>query len=154
MNDKEFRIEVNRIRKLIKKWFKPLGLNWWQINFQYVRDNKSPDVPSSYAPMDINGVWECPMETHCDPNYLRGTVIFYCPVLQSMSDDDVEEGFLHELMHIFLSPMHTRQCAKEEETVATKLAQAFIWVFDDLKKQLDKKKGGELNKTKDEKVYK
>lgn len=126
MTDKEYRQQRRRIQSLIKKWVQPLGLRWWSINFEYEREDKHSGG-SAYAPMDVGGYWETVMDTRCDPNYLKATITVYCRVIKDMNDDDLELSFLHELMHIFVSPMHTQKTAKEEELVATKLAQAVLW---------------------------
>lgn len=130
MTDKEYEQQKNRIRKLIKKWVKPLGLNWWRIDFEYKRENKSILESTNYSPKDINGNWVCAMDTRADPYYLTACVTCYLPVLVNVDDEDLEEYFLHELMHIFLRPMRHKKTANEEELVATKLAQAFIWSQD------------------------
>jgi len=126
MTDKEYRQQKQRVRKLIKKWVRPLGLNWWRIDFAYERINKHEGQPT-YAPMDVGGYFEVVMETRCDPYYLKAHITVYLQVTQDLDDDDLEQSFLHELMHVFLSPMKTKQKAGEEELVATKLAQAFMW---------------------------
>lgn len=126
MNDKEYQIEKKRIQTLIKKWVKPIGLGWWNIRFEYERADKNSG-DTTYAPMDIGGYYETVMETRCDPYYLNAAITVYCRVTKEMSDEDLELAFVHELMHVFLSPMHTKQTRKEEELVATKLAQGFIW---------------------------
>lgn len=127
MTDREYEFEKKRIRKLIKKWVKPIGLDWWTINFVFERQEKNPYEKFDYSPKDINGIWACAMDTRADPYYLTATITCYLPILKNIDDSDLEEYFLHELMHVFLRPMHNKQTAKEEELVATKLAQAFVW---------------------------
>jgi len=67
------------------------------------------------------------MATRADYNYLQATIIAYLPQVKELTDDDLEETYLHECMHILLSPMKHKSLAKEEELVATQLARAFIW---------------------------
>jgi hypothetical protein len=125
MTDKEYRIQKARIRKLIKKWVKPLGLGWWRVTFDYHREQ--PPSNTDYAPKSVNGTWVSAMTTMADPYYLTATIDCYLNVLKDCKDDDLEEYFVHELMHVLLSPMHHKKKAAEEELVATKLAQAVIW---------------------------
>lgn len=127
MRDKEYNFQKKRIQKLIKKWVGPLGLRWYRLKFNY------HDVPnmeeSDYEPKSIDGMWETAMATCADHNYCTASIDFYLPTIAKIKDDDeVEEYFIHELMHIFLRPMHSKETAAQEELVATKLAQAFFWV--------------------------
>jgi len=129
MKDKDYKIQVKRIKSLIKKWVKPMGLGWWRIDFIYERQEAGANLSEAdYSPKDIGGNWMCAMETRADPYYLTASVTCYLPTIQELDDEDLEEYFLHELMHIFLRPMHHAKTSKEEELVATKLAQAFIWI--------------------------
>lgn len=129
MTDKEYKQQKERVRKLIKRWVRPLGLNWWKIDFVYERSEKTQD-DTDYSPKAIKGKWTCALDTSCDPYYLTAEIRAFLPILQDINDEDLEEYFVHELMHVFLSPMHSKKTAKEEEQVATKLAQAFIWSRD------------------------
>ncbi len=127
MTDREYEFQKARIRKLTKKWVKPLGLNWWRIDFFYSRHKHNENDTYDYSPKDIKGHWVSAMDTRADPYYLTATITFYLPILESIDDDELEEYYVHELMHIFLRPMHEKKTAAQEELVATKLAQAFIW---------------------------
>lgn len=129
MTDKEYKVELKRIKKLIKKWPKNIGLGWWRIDFQYIRDDVNTEE-TSYSPKVMDGKWESIMVTTCDPYYLKAKIEIYFKFTSQLKDDELEHAFLHELMHIFMSPMHTKQKAKEEELVATQLAKAFIWAQD------------------------
>ena len=127
MTDKEYEFQKKRIRRLIKKWIKPIGLNWWKIDIEYDRGIRDDNSNPAYSPKVVKGKWVTMMETNCDPYYLKANIVCYLPDVARIEDEELEETFLHELMHIFLSPMKSKQKAKEEELVATKLAQAFIW---------------------------
>lgn len=129
MTDKEYRFEKKRIEKLIKKWRTPLGLGWWNIQFTFEREEPELRGEHEYAPKDMNGNWIVVADTRVDPYYLRAFMRFFVLQTQSLKDDELEDTFLHECMHILLSPMHSKSTSKEEETVATKLAQAFVWVM-------------------------
>lgn len=126
MNDKEYITEKKRIQKLIKKWVKPLGLGWWYIDFTYNRDNS--DESLEYKPREVDGKWEWVMVTSCDPAYLRARIICNLKVVKDLDDYDLEHSFVHELMHIFMATIHSPKTIMAEETIATQLARAFIWV--------------------------
>lgn len=133
MTDKEYNYERNRIRKLISRWRDRLGLGWWRIDFEYEREEPEFTGSTDYAPLDIDGIWRNVAVTRCDPNYLKATIVFYIVQIRKLDDEELETVFVHECMHVILSPMHTKQTAKSEELVATKLAQSFIYTFNSLK---------------------
>lgn len=133
MTDKEYKEQKQRIRKLIKKWVQPLGLNWYSIEFIYERVIKPDDRQTAYSPKNVSGYWQTVMDTTADPYYCTASVTCYLPIVKDLNDRELEETFLHELMHIFLSSMHDKKSAKEEEQVATRLAKAFIWAVEEVK---------------------
>ena len=133
MKDKEAKIQIKRVRALQKKWHDIIGLRQWRIDYIY-SDQDHPSGQGSYSP-ELSHNWVVPMATNCDPYYLKGSIVFYLPNLVELSDDELEEGYGHELMHIMLSLMRTDKKSKEEEQVATKLALAFIWVSEHFEKQ-------------------
>lgn len=130
MTDRDFNEQKARIRKLIKKWHKAIGLNWWRIEYVYSRERHS-DAPSTYEP---EGDWDTAADCAADSNYLTATITFYLPNLVRIKDDELEEIYLHECMHVFLNPMQHKEKAAEEERVATMLARAMVWASEFIKK--------------------
>jgi len=127
MTDKGYNLQLKRVRALKKKWFSKLGMGWWKIDINYYDIPRKADLKTAYSPKIMNGYWESAMVTCCDPFYLTASIEVYTPIIKNMSDEELEETFLHECMHIFLSPMHAQKTADQEEQVATRLARAFIW---------------------------
>lgn len=127
MTDKEYREVKRKIKKLMKKWLTPLGLRWWRFTLNYIRD-RSPERTTDYAPKSINEIWVAAFTTCCDPWYRTAIIDCFIPTLKDLPEDELEDYFVHELMHIIMSPMHTKQKAKEEEMVATNLALAFTFI--------------------------
>lgn len=123
MNDKDFKEQRSRIRKLIKKWHSSLGLNWWRIEYKFSRD-KNSDGPAAYEP---EGSWDVAAMCEADDNYLTAVITFFLPNIVDIPDNELEEIYLHECMHIFLKPMQTKEKASEEERVATMLSRAMVW---------------------------
>lgn len=129
MTDKEFKAQKLRIKKLTKKWHSDLGLGWYQVRHTYHRVRQEAGTPTAYAPKAIKGVWETPMSVVCDPNYGMATINYHLPVCAELDDAELEDTFLHECMHIFLSPLRTgTKLSGAEESVATRLAYAVKWV--------------------------
>lgn len=127
MTDKEYNEQKRRIQKLATKWVGPLGLKWWKINISYHREKS--ETPTSYMPIK-NGEYVCFMTTTAEPNYLVARIDAYLSEIIDLNDDELEEAFVHELMHIFVSPMSTeiKKKSGDEERVATTLSRAFRWV--------------------------
>lgn len=128
MTDKEYKREKQRIQKLIEKWVRPIGLGWWRIKFEYEREEPDSREKTAYAPKVVGDYWRSVMVTTCDPNYLRASVVSYLTQTRNIDDEELEETFVHELMHIFLAPMSHEDHAAEEERVATLLARGFIYM--------------------------
>lgn len=129
MKDKEYRDQKKRIQKLIDKWVRPIGLGWWSLKYHWVRGEFDPTEPTPYAPFTgENNKYVYIMSVSTDYFYQTANLTFYLQTLLEYPDDEeVEKFFVHELMHIFLKPLQSKQKAGEEELVATQLANAMIW---------------------------
>lgn len=122
MTDREYRKQKRRIRRLQKRWHGALGLGWWRIDHVYYRDGlggADGDGVATLARVVAN--WE----------YRIATVRWSMPDVEKNADDELEEAFLHEMMHVFVSEMregadHDVQHV-HEEAVCTLLARAFVW---------------------------
>lgn len=123
MTDKEFEKEKKRIQKLKDKWMPLLWLNQYWINFDYERENQGEDM-TDYRPQDVGGRWESIMVTRSDPFYLKANITCYLLQTKKLNDEELEETFLHELCHIHLATLHTKENADNEERIVTLLARA------------------------------
>jgi len=136
MTDKEYNTQKKRVKALIKKWHKLIGLNWWRVTYSYSRTVKD-DNDTTYDP---GRGWAVAADCDTDSNYLTATITFYLPNVADIPDEYLEEIYLHEVMHIFINPMQTKEKAAEEERVATTLARAMAWASEMYKKPEKKKK--------------
>ena len=132
MTDKEYNAQRTRVRKIIKKWHQSLGLNWWRVTYTFKREKAEREN-------DEDKDWATTAKCIASPNYLDATIIFYLPEVATMPDEELEETVLHEMMHIFLSPMSTKEKDDQEELVATTLARAFTFAANDFSKPSKKK---------------
>ena len=132
MKEIEYKKQKNRVEKLFWKWRTPLGLGWWKIELHYSDEESKSEL--TYAPPDIDTKYTCIFDVHSDYYYNTATITAYLPIVKNVKDEDLERYFLHEMMHILLRPMKHKDTAKEEELVATKLADAFGWVVEAVKK--------------------
>jgi hypothetical protein len=80
-----------RINALIKKWRAILYINSWQIDivFKYYDDEDGRKIA----------------ETEANYRYLKATITFYLSAIESrnLSDNDLEEFVVHEMVHILLA---------------------------------------------------
>lgn len=123
MDDETYNAQKARIQKLIDRWVEPLGLNWWELSFRYVR------VPGE----KLDGGWQCIAETSVQWQYLHAIITFWMPVVVDEDDDELEESFVHELTHVLVQEM--RETASDQsdeqkhvERVVETLSRAFRWV--------------------------
>lgn len=135
MNDEDFEHQKKRIQTLTERWVKPLGMNWGRLHIVYERDS---------------GVFQELRQKFCDTSHDRGgrglafctsdwryaesTIYWNMFMVFGLDDDELEEFYVHELMHVFLSEMR-EDGISHEERVATSLAKAFIWFRDSLIEQ-------------------
>lgn len=133
MNDKEYEKQKKRVTKLWNKWRSPLGIGWWRVTVIYSRDKSTGST--LYAPPDVDGSFECVFDVRSDYYYKTATITAYLPVVKDLKDELLERSFIHELMHIQLKAMQHKDTAKEEELVATSLADAILWVVEATKKK-------------------
>lgn len=135
MTDKEYETEKKRIRKYIDQWARPIGLGYWKIDFVFERVNYQKSITDGKRMIDESVHAECDVR----PNYLEATITFYLRNTIKVDKDELEETVVHELMHIFLSPMSTKDTMDPEEIVATTLSRGFIKIRNEKPKKVGKK---------------
>lgn len=135
MDDAEYEHQKARIQALIERWLKPLGLHWGRTTFIYERDSGEFQRLRDEHCGDNSGL-DRPAVAFCtaDWRYGQASIYFNMLVVAGEDDDVLEEYFVHELMHIFLSEMR-EEGRDHEERVATTLAKAFLWLRDHLAEQ-------------------
>lgn len=136
MTDKEYNKQKKRIQLLHKKWHDTLGLSWWRVTYAYSREG----IGKHEAAYESESAGMIGAMCETDSNYLTATITFYLPNLAEISDDILEEIFLHECMHILINPMSHKDKSAEEERVATMLARALAWAYGDAFKSGQKAK--------------
>lgn len=132
MTDAEYQAQKDRVKALIERWVKPIGLGWWRIDFNWSRERKEPadDSPSATR---------CVMECHALWKYRKATITCYVPAVEEIEDDEYLEWiFIHELMHIFVNEIREPEdWMSHEERVCSELASAFQWLRQSLVKDFD-----------------
>lgn len=116
MTDKEYRSAKSRVEKLIEKWFKPIGMGWWQVYIDYNRGYS--DELTTIA------------ITNCNWQYRTGHIEFFLPVCQELNDEKLEEAIVHEFCHILVAPiqdLRDDQSREITEHTVTTIARSIIW---------------------------
>lgn len=93
MDDKKYEATKKRIRKFVDKWSKPMGLGWFKIDVTYDR-NCSRDGSHTQAETDMSA-WR----------YHEFTITFYITDVMELSDEELENTVVHELVHCLLAPI-------------------------------------------------
>ena len=114
MTDAEFEAQKERVRPLIPKWAAALGLHEFEIKTVYERECDK-ECPSHIMSVDHNS------------SYLWATVHVWTPQLLDMSDEDVEETVVHEMVHVFFGMMLRGNGHREDaERCTVRLARALM----------------------------
>ena len=119
MNDKERLVQEERIRKLSRRWLKPLRLTGWSVLLVY-----------SDGPFDLDGSkdHEAAAAAKVRWPYYQATLTFDLQQCERMSDRQLQECFVHECFHVLVHEMREWRDGLEagaldhEERVVTQLA--------------------------------
>lgn len=117
MTDKEYKIQKTRVQKFIDKWFKPIGMGWWQVDMEWNRIH-AEESPTTIA------------ITNCNWQYRTGRIEFFLPTCADLNDDQLEEAIIHEFCHILVAPLQDLrddQSREITEHTVTTLARTIIW---------------------------
>lgn len=117
MTDKQFEKERRRVRKLWDKWFRPIGMGWWQVDLSWARE-RDEDEPATAGLTTTN--WQ----------YRTAHVTFFLPSTAELNDEKLEEVVVHELVHILCGPiqdMSTDERREITEHTVTTIARSLIW---------------------------
>jgi hypothetical protein len=131
VNDADFQQVQARIDALHEKWAQQIGLGWWKIVYRW---HRGP------IPNHADALMTCEVL----PSYHRAVICVNAPSVFDESEGDLEESFVHELMHVFLGPLweardYTDDTARRdvEESVATALGHGFQWLREHCEKPPD-----------------
>ncbi len=124
MNDKQFKEQRRRVRKLWTKWQDVLGLYAWDVTLNYFRGAIDVDGAINFDAAGCAKVsWE----------YQRATLSFDLEAVMAMDDRVLEEMIVHECTHILLRQMRQDWFTSpsdlnmpHEEHVATMISRAFL----------------------------
>ena len=117
MTDKQFEKERKRVRRLWFKWFKPIGMGWWQVELSYDRA-RDEDEPATAGLTTTN--WQ----------YRTAAVTFFLPATAAMSEEDLEEVVVHEMVHIMCGPIQDMSSDDRREITehtVTTIARSIMW---------------------------
>lgn len=117
MTDKDFKAQKKRVLDFWNMYFSEIGMGWWavELNWSREREESSPDTIAL-----TNASWE----------YRNGNVTFFLPKCAEISDDQLEEAVVHEMVHIIAEGIHDLrddQSREITEYTVTSLARAIVW---------------------------
>jgi hypothetical protein len=118
MTDAEFDEERARIMRFADKWTPLLGLDDWDISWEFHRE---PDTT------DAKEMAYCGVQWQYEAAVIRWCV--FEVYAHALNDDALERVVVHEMMHILLHEMRedaNRPDIAHEERVATRLTKAFV----------------------------
>ncbi len=125
MTDKEYTALKAKMKKLSFVWAERLGLSWYRINFEWVRDHayeKGSDRRDTAG--ECSASWQ----------YREATVTFYLEKLAAFSDEVIEETIVHELSHVLIAPIQdfsSDNASQMTEFTTTMVAKAVMWAYKD-----------------------
>lgn len=110
MTTREFNAQRARIRRLLKRWRQPLGLDEWFINLVY-----------SISPLEVNGEFDSDALA-CTTTvwaYRRATIEWNIPSVADHSDAELEHAFIHEAVHVISNEYHMPGPEHDEHATET-----------------------------------
>lgn len=120
MNDKEYEEQKKRIEIYINGLQKVLGMNWWAITHEFLREKEEHDC--SIVAMTSTR-WE----------YRSAYVRWYIPVVAEQSDEELRGVFIHEMSHILVGPTQNNETDADTqmtEFAVTNVARAIEFALD------------------------
>ena len=96
-DDKDIRVQGKRLKKLMEKWPRRLGLSHWKIKLELCPTSSRDDGEIMFrVSFQTASLWQ----------YMDSIITAYVPAIMEMDDNDIEEAFIHELCHILVGEMN------------------------------------------------
>lgn len=110
------------LRRIVKKWVTPMGLNWWDLDINYIYGDGPAQGKGRSGVASTRVNWE----------YKLATIDFYMANLIGRNLEQLEETVVHEMVHIPLSIMqmdiNDEDYQKLVELTVTLITEAILWV--------------------------
>ena len=128
MKPAEYRKQKKRVQRSIDRWHTVLGLKWWKVDYVWYDSQKQ----FAKGLADPTYAHDVAARTWTDWRYRSATISFSVPKVATMTDDEVENMVIHEMVHVLVGSLSARgnkeHVADHAEFVTTSLAHAFEWV--------------------------
>ena len=129
MNDNQ---TIALIKRVLRKWTRPLGIRWWFLDVSYVCDGEGFERQSDG---DVLGTCTC------FPEYRSAKIRFNILKLRDQTPDQIEENVVHELAHILISPVAKGERRNDnKEMAAVAVANALLWLRHECERRTVKSK--------------
>lgn len=124
MTDTEYDKLKQQLNDLYAYW-KVIGIGWWNVRLVFEREGiRQTDDQAKYNEQTY-------FRVHADWRYLEATIYCSMPQLLELTEEGLEESFVHELMHIMVNEMRADAGTgriDHEERVCQTLALGFTWL--------------------------
>jgi hypothetical protein len=127
--------QIGLIKKYFKKWLKPLGLLWWEINISFYTDPS--EIVEKFRQLEDGFL--VVMKVDADWRYMRAYIAVNVPAFDGIGEEKIERAIVHELCHVLVNEARAGDI-DHEERVVTALTNAFFWVEADALRNKDKDK--------------
>lgn len=133
MNDKEWKIKKKKVKTILDKWSRNMGLGWYRVTISW----KSGDAPSSRTNEEDKAVANISTQWM----YRSAHLTIYLEEFPDQ-EEEIERIIVHELCHIYVNPLRSQTSDHYdfdlEEYCVESLASAFLWVRDASLKEVKK----------------
>lgn len=128
MNDQRYAETKERLEKYLTKWHPLLQMGFTELKYEYVR-GLCPDDESTCA--CTNSSW----------TYRKAHITWYIEKLSTLSDHELEDVVVHELVHVLLAPV-TQDQGKEWHEQIEFTTQTIAMLFINVQANKDDKYDG------------
>jgi len=95
----------DKVAALIKRWIGDLWLGQWEIDVTYEWNG-------------VRGKEAVYARCHADWRYMHARITCDLPLMADLSDEDLEEVVVHELLHAVVNEMRSKGLPHEERVVS------------------------------------
>lgn len=118
MTDPEYNKLKHKINDIAQHWISNAGFSWWKVDLIWDR-NYDEDDRETAAVADAKWI------------YRIASITFYMPVMQHLSDEEMERVIVHELAHLLVDPITPHDgdenVAKFVEVATENVARALLF---------------------------
>jgi hypothetical protein len=127
VTEKAFKRQKKRVQKYLRHWKILLGLGVWRIDVEWY-DGRLTETRGGHDSRDT-----VLADIHVSWEYLKATMRVNIEAVSKLSDEQLEEVIIHELLHAVVNEMRNFSADDgiyHEERVVSTLTSVIGWVRD------------------------